>query len=278
MKFVALAVLSLAIVASLRSGDLPDSGPASAPIRDNSFLLEEAYNQERGVIQHIGTFQRVWSAGEWASTFTEEWPVGGPRHQLSVTLPYLSVPGESRAHRGIGDVALNYRIQAAGLTGGPLAFAPRLSLLAPSGNSGRGHGSGDWGVQVNLPLSAEIGRRMVTHWNAGATHWSSARNETGESASLTTANLGGSVIWLAHPRLNLMLEGLWTRNAKVVAAGQTRHFTEACISPGLRWRHNFSNGLEIVPGLAFPISIAGGSRSGVFLYVSFEHPLSALGR
>ncbi len=29
----------------------------SAPIQDNSFLLEEAYNQEDGVIQHISYFR-----------------------------------------------------------------------------------------------------------------------------------------------------------------------------------------------------------------------------
>ena len=29
---------------------------ASAPIQDNSFLIEEAYNQERGVVQHLQLF------------------------------------------------------------------------------------------------------------------------------------------------------------------------------------------------------------------------------
>lgn len=31
---------------------------SSAPIQDNSFLIEEAYNQEFGVVQHINTFTR----------------------------------------------------------------------------------------------------------------------------------------------------------------------------------------------------------------------------
>ena len=34
-----------------------EAAPAPPPIQDNSFLIEEAYNQERGVVQHIGTFQ-----------------------------------------------------------------------------------------------------------------------------------------------------------------------------------------------------------------------------
>src|SRR5260221_10479412 len=57
----------------------PTSGGAvkieEAPIiQDNSFLVEEAYNQEFGVVQHIQTFQRVWSTHSWGYTFTQECP------------------------------------------------------------------------------------------------------------------------------------------------------------------------------------------------------------
>src|SRR5207249_3322336 len=55
-------------------------------IQDNSFLVEEAYNQEFGVVQHIQNFQRYWNSKEWIYTFTQEWPVDPrPRHQLSYT-------------------------------------------------------------------------------------------------------------------------------------------------------------------------------------------------
>jgi hypothetical protein len=60
----------------------PDSAKASqtlssnAPkIEDNSFLVEEAYNQEFGVVQHIQNFQRYWNSKDWIYTFTQEWPV-----------------------------------------------------------------------------------------------------------------------------------------------------------------------------------------------------------
>ena len=46
----------------------------NSPIQDNSFLVEEAYNQEDGVIQHISLFQRL-STGDWAFTQTDEWPL-----------------------------------------------------------------------------------------------------------------------------------------------------------------------------------------------------------
>src|SRR5262245_24536153 len=67
--------------------------PPAAPlppvaIEDNSFFIEEAYNQEENVVQHISSFshfQRPLQSSEF--TFTEEWPLGSQRHQLSLTLP-----------------------------------------------------------------------------------------------------------------------------------------------------------------------------------------------
>src|SRR5438552_7990975 len=65
------------------------SAPATQahPIQDNSFLAEEAYNQEPGVVQHIQTFTRLWNSKTWAYSFTQEWPVPSHwRHQLSYTV------------------------------------------------------------------------------------------------------------------------------------------------------------------------------------------------
>src|SRR5215475_6685724 len=55
------------------SAQTPD-GPKESPIQDNSFLIEEAYNQERHVVQHISTFSRMWNSKDWNYTFTQEWP------------------------------------------------------------------------------------------------------------------------------------------------------------------------------------------------------------
>ena len=58
-------------------------------IEDNSFLIEEAYNQEKGVVQHI--FNAYYSADSgtrgWTFVFTQEWPVFFQNHQFSFTLP-----------------------------------------------------------------------------------------------------------------------------------------------------------------------------------------------
>jgi hypothetical protein len=46
------------------------------------------------------------------------------------------------------------------------------------------------------------------------------------------------------------------------------------INPGMRYAFNFKSGLQIVPGLAMPIGFGSSSgASGVFAYLSFEHPL-----
>src|SRR5215813_3304499 len=96
------------------------------PISDNSFLIEEAYNQEPGVVQHINTFMRT-RGGDWLYTFTQEWPVKSMKHQLSFTVADQSL---DRQH-GIGDTAINYRYQL--LNGAKVAISPRVSLLIPTG-------------------------------------------------------------------------------------------------------------------------------------------------
>jgi len=90
-------------------------------INDNSFLVEEAFNQEAGVVQNILTWTRS-RGGAWNASFTQEWPVPGITHQLSYTLVYAN-NGDAR---GIGDALLNYRYQLREETARGPAVAPRL--------------------------------------------------------------------------------------------------------------------------------------------------------
>ena len=156
--------IALAAVLLLAARSLAGQAP---PIQDNSFLIEEAYNQEAGVVQHINTLLRDRHTGEWGYSFTQEWPLGGVAHQLSFTLP---AQGGSAEGRGIGDLALNYRYQLVGDGDAPVAVAPRFSLLLPTGSVKEGRGAGAVGVQINLPVSVVLSRQWVTHWNAGATY------------------------------------------------------------------------------------------------------------
>lgn len=246
---------------------------AQGPIQDNSFLVEEAYNQEPGVIQHIGTFARD-RGGAWASSFTEEWPVLGQTHQASITFNGAGPEGVSA---GIGDVALNYRLQLVGSGETRVALAPRLTVLLPTGDSSRGLGAGGAGLQANLPLSVALGDRLVAHLNAGGTWVPSARDASGARGPSSTFAGGAGLVGLVHPRFNVLVEALYTATGLALPGGTQRTETFT-VNPGVRAGVDVRGGLQIVPGLGFPIGV-GPSRGdrGVFLYLSLEHPLRAAG-
>jgi hypothetical protein len=273
--FTLLCFLGASQLAAQSPPPRPEPREEPPPIEDNSFLIEEAYNQGRGVVQHISTFSRSPAGGGWEYTFTQEWPLGGQAHQLSYTIPVSRNDDASGARTGIGDVAVNYRYQVGGIEHLGLAFAPRASLLLPTGASRHGLGSGGTGIQFNLPFSAELPARLVAHSNAGITYTPRARDADGNSAATQSYWLGQSLIWLAHPKLNLMLESIWTSAHGVVGPGQTARTSEFLLSPGLRGAIDLPSGLQIVPGIAFPFGV-GSSRGerAVFVYLSFEHPFA----
>ncbi len=128
-----------------------------------------------------------------------------------------------------------------------LAFQPALEL--------------DGGLAVRDPLE----RR-------GHSYLPRARR-AGEEADTTALSLGQSVVWLARPKLNLLVETVWTRAQAVAGSRLTESKDALVVSPGLRFAHDFANGLQVVPGIAFPIGIgpSRGERS-VFVYLSLEHP------
>lgn len=267
--------LLVLLIAPLACGVLPaQQPPREGPIQDNSFLLEEAYNQEPGVIQHIQTYTRTSPGGDWLYTFTDEWPLGGLAHQVSFTLPVTRLEGSPDGRRGLGDLALNYRYQLLGDGDSTVALAPRISLLLPTGDPRQGRGNGHAGFQGNLPLSLALSDRWVTHVNLGYTYTPQAQDPESHRADIATWNAGQSLIWLAKPNLNLMLEFAYTRGEAVAGPGLRTPVRTAYVAPGLRWAWNFRKGLQVVPGLAAMVGV-GPSRgdSGFFLYLSFEHPL-----
>lgn len=245
------------------------------PIQDNSFLVEEAYNQETGVVQHISTFTRYQETKDWIYTFTQEWPVFSQKNQFSFTLPWQRLDASPDRKQAFGDVALNWRYQLVGDGEAPVAFAPRLSVLLPTGDEKTGYGKGATGYQVNLPVSFTLGGSFVGHFNAGGTLTPRARNTDGDRATTRDYMLGQSFIWLANPRFNVMLEYIYTNAEVITGPGQTQRQGAAYLNPGIRWAYNFPSGLQIVPGIAMPIGV-GASRGekAIFLYLSFEHPFT----
>src|SRR6516164_6055765 len=88
--------LSVASVWSVECLLLPVSAliasePLGKGIQDNSFFIEEAYNQEPGVVQHILNVPIDLTNGsrEITPSFTQEWPVFSQTHQFSYTIPYV---------------------------------------------------------------------------------------------------------------------------------------------------------------------------------------------
>jgi Putative MetA-pathway of phenol degradation len=237
-------------------------------IQDNSFLIEEAYNQEAGVVQHISAFQRN-DGGDWGYSFTQEWPLGGIRHQLSYTVPIEHADGLGT---GFGDIGLNYRYQLAGHPDARTVMAPRFTVLLPTGNEDRDRGAGGIGFQGNFPLTLILGDRLATHWNAGATVTPSARNALGNQATTADFNLGASAIWLVRPSVNLVLEAIWLSAESVIGEGTSRREDTTLLNPGLRAAFDFAGGLQIVPGVAYTIGISPDeAQDGLFVYLSFEH-------
>ncbi len=249
----------------------PNPAPAPPGIQDNSFLIEEAYNQEAGIVQHISTFRSHRGSSDFEASFTQEWPVGGITHQLSYDLPLI----RSEHETGLGDIRINYRYQLVGSGLTQLAVAPRLSVTLPTGDWKRGRGSGAEGIETMLPVSYVISPLFTTHVNAGAAYTRSARNNAGNRTNVYALTLGHSLVLTANPNIQLLVETVYGREQIVVAANTTRWTDDLVISPGVRGAFNFASGLQIVPGIAIPIGVgpSDGDR-GVFFYLSLEHPFT----
>jgi hypothetical protein len=245
----------------------------SLSIQDNSFLIEEAFNQEDGVIQHISTLEYISQPSrELGYSFTQEWPMWSVKHQFSYEIPYLSTGGFS----GIGDIMINYRYQLFDKIDG-VAIAPRVSLILPTGDEAKGLGSGITGFEINLPVSKRMAEGLVMHANVGATLLPNCKGMTSTGLevkrSIINYTLGASGIWLFHPNVNFMLEYLAVLEGGIDPYGDLETSTAHIVNPGFRMAVNAGT-LQIVPGVSVPIRFIDTERNAaVFGYLSFEHPL-----
>jgi hypothetical protein len=261
--FRPLPALFVLLAASPALAEDEDRRPAAA-MKDNSFLIEEAYNQEEGVVQHILNVRR--KDRDWLATFTQEWPIYGQTHQFSYAVPYSWVSSDSGHEHGIGDFMLNYRLQLLSETDTQPAVAPRVSLVLPSGSETRGLGAGATGYQFEIPVSKIVADRWTVHGDAGLTIVPNSHGRTP-----TGFNLGGSAIYAATRELNLMLEGLREWEETASEGGSIDHERRWTVSPGFRHAINMDAG-QLVWGAAAPVAFNGGRTDyGLFFYLSFEH-------
>jgi len=263
------------LLLSLTSAAVAASGePLAKGIQDNSFLVEEAYNQEPGVVQHILNVPLFFSHGEKEITpsFTQEWPVFSQTHQFSYTAPHTFTEDES----GFADVRLNYRLQALMEGDRTPAFAPRFSFVLPTGEADKDFGHDRLGYEINLPFSKIVSDRWTLHFNAGGSLFPDVRDR-----DLWNYNLGASAIYAVSKNFNLMLESVanWEEDVDSAAASTkealARHGDQtvtALVSPGARYAFNLPNA-QLVVGVAVPIGLTSDSPEyGLFFYLSFEHP------
>ena len=238
--------------------------PPAKGIQDNSFLIEEAYNQEPGVVQSFATMRGQGRDRFFA--FTQEFPVGGQEHQLSYLLPYAYLRSDGQRARGVGDVLFNYRYQALFESDVTPAFAPRLSLIVPTGRASIGTGNGSFGFQGNLPFSKIVTDRITLHANAGLTSLFDVQDRRP-----TSFNLGGSIVYAATRDLNILLETVGERIATVNATGRIERQNALTISPGARYAFNFPD-TQIVVGVGAPVTFEREKKPafGAIFYLSVE--------
>jgi hypothetical protein len=247
-RYATAVTLALSCLASSRTAAAQPAATADPSrkweITDNSFLVEEAFNQEPGVFQNIFTWTRE-RDGAWEAAFTQEWPAPNMTHQLSYTVPF----GGTDVARGIGDVMLNYRYQLRTESARGPAVSPRLSVILPTSRES-GLGSGAAGLQFNLPISKQFGDLYV-HANAGQTWLPDVQQ---------TTSVAGSGIWRIRPMVNLMLES-------VVEFGES-----VTVSPGVRGGWTLGE-RQLVVGAAVPFTRADGrSTAAILAYFSYELP------
>lgn len=246
----------------------------SEAIEDNSFLIEEAYNQDDNVIQHISTGYYMRENKDFFYTFTQEWPFFSHLHQVSFSLPYSWL--KSSNSNGLGDIMINYRYQLFD-SDDWAAVSPRLSVILPTGNEKASLGNGVVGFQAGIPVSKRVSEYFSLHFNAGTTILPGIKtvdlSGSEKKETLTSFYLGGSIIWLAHSKLNVMLEYIYSYNNVFNPEGEKEYKGTGILNPGLRYAINLGE-LQIVPGVALPISFTEQQQqTDLFFYLSFEHPL-----
>lgn len=251
-------------------------------IEDNSMLIEEAFNQEKAIIQHISNW--VFSdlkGGDLTYAYTQEIPMIEDKFQFSFTLNYnafnQAVPGHNKS--GLGDLLLNFRPMLMDKTDWAIVI-PRFTIIVPTGSAQGGMGDGAWGTQFNMAVTKRLNSKLTTHWNAGFTqlfgkeiysfdfngdqYLATRKNET-------AYNVGLSGIYIVGDALNLMLEYVSSFDNSLQVTGTYERSVSTIINPGFRTAFSIGK-VQIVPGLGLPLYYTDGkfTNTGGFIYLSIE--------
>lgn len=271
----------------LASADETDEAKARpSHIRDNAFLVEEAFNQEPGDVQHIFNWVNAWDRSpeghtrDFTFAFTMELPLGSQTHQFSFTTQFddgIELPDNATPVQqgGVGDTFLNYRYQL--LANDEFLWcAPRFSLIVPTGDERFGLGNGEVGYQFNLPVS-RYGDRFDFHFNAGYTITPDVDAQLPTAFPLIEhdlhgANLGGSFFWKPKVNLHFFLESLALWNDEIDDVGSRIDVNQVFLNPGVRYAVCQFDEVEWVIGVSVPVGLTPDTPDvGMFVYMSVEH-------
>jgi hypothetical protein len=110
-------------------------------LQSNGLLVETAYHQERGEVQHTINFSRS-SRDGWASVVSQEWPLFSEKHQLSFSLPADLLVKRGDGNRGVGDLTVEYSYFLIGNNKSRITVSPGGGFSLPTGSVAKGFGAG----------------------------------------------------------------------------------------------------------------------------------------
>lgn len=242
---------------------------AFTKIEDNSFLLEEAFNQEWGVYQFIQKYQVLNKSNNYNYTFGNEIPITDKVHQFSYEFAYARADGIE--HGTISDLTLNYRLQPVNKDG--FLVAERVGLIVPTGRVQTGGGNGVYGFEFMQAATITLSEQWMNHWNFGFRVLPSAKTAgIDKRRTLTSFTAGTSVVYLLSDNFNLLLEGLLRAGQSVNPDGSKEAETTMVINPGFRFASDLAwKDTQIVPGVSFPTELLNGpTQHGILFYLSIE--------
>lgn len=255
-------------------------------LEDNSMLIDEAFNQEAGIIQHISNM--VVSDKMLNYSYTQEIPLVSHKHQLSFTFSYAwlkktgqyTIPaGIPASTSGFGDIMLSYHPLIAGKHNWAL-IVPRITIIFPTGNAPSGFGNGGWGSQLNVAVTKRLSKKITAHTNTGYTYIIHADHYLYESngtpanryeKNITSVNLGASLVWLAHKKMHLLTEYILSCGKRIGDDGHLINDQLMTVNPGIRYAFDVGK-VQIVPGAGIPLNFSNGAfeSAGTFFYLSVE--------
>ena len=249
---------------------------------DHSFLLEEAYNQERGEVQH--TFNAVYTNDfrrrGWSFNFEQEWWLFTEDHQVAFSIPFSHLREEGEKQRGVGDILIEYRYQFAEEGPNIPAVAPKFGLVLPTGDRDKGTGNGVVGYGWGIAASKKVASRLALHANLGLTYLPKVRVPLDDDPrlspkrSLVSYDVGASVVFALSSNIHMLLEWVGEFEEDINDKGKKERAFKAILSPGIRAAVINKDGLQTVVGIGIPIGVNGPADNyGVFLYFSVEHKL-----